>query len=175
MVLLKKIDMLLVRLIHPILIFTGLAVAVCFVAGIFSRAVLGVPLFGLEELILIAVMWFYMLGAALASRERSHLSADFIQVISKNPHVWRLAALVSTVISLVMAVMFVAWSYDLMAWGFQKGQKTPVFSIPWVVAQSSLFVAAVLFVAYLLRDLYQEITGSGHVAEISGHSDREGA
>lgn len=164
---LKKMDELIIRLIYPVLIFVGLAVATCFAVGIFFRAVLNAPLFGLEELILMAVMWFYMLGAALASRERSHLSADFIRVISQSRVVWRVAAIVSTTISLFIAVMFVTWSFDLMLWGFEKGQKTPVFSIPWVVSQSSLFVASILMTIYLVRDLYQEITGSNAHAEES--------
>lgn len=159
MALLRALDGLLVRIIHPILIFVGLAVAVILVVGILSRTVLGSPIFGLEEIMLIGIMWFYMLGAALASRERSHLSADFVKVISKNPVIWRSASILSTVISLFVAIMFVTWSWDLFSWALQKGQSTPVFAIPWWVSQSSLFVAALLFVVYLVRDLFQEITG----------------
>lgn len=167
---LNKLDDFVIRLIYPVLIFIGLAVATCFAVGIFFRAVLNAPLFGLEELILMAVMWFYMLGAALASRERSHLSADFIRVISKSQVVWRVAAIISTSISLFIAVMFMTWSFDLMLWGLEKGQKTPVFSIPWVVSQSSLFVASILMTIYLVRDLYQEITGTAGQAEDSDSS-----
>lgn len=100
-----------------------------------------------------------MLGAALAARERSHLSADFVKVLSKNPKVWRVASLVATVISLGVAVMFVAWAWDLFAFGVQRAQSTSVLAIPWWVSQSSLLVAAVLFVAYLVRDLIGEIKG----------------
>ena len=160
MLLLRKLDLLLVRIIHPILIFVGLSVATLLAAGIFSRAVLGTPIFGLEELMLIGIMWFYMLGAALASRDKAHLSADFVKVMTKNPKIWRLASITSTVISLFIANMFVTWAWDLFSWGFKKGQSTPVFSIPWWISQSSLFFASILFVIYLVRDLIQEITGS---------------
>lgn len=154
------LDTIFVRLINPILIVIGLSVAAMLSAGIFSRAVLGTPVFGLEEIMLLAIVWFYMLGAALASRERSHLSADFVKVLSSNPRVWRGAALISTVVSLGVAVMFVVWSWDLFAFGFARSQATPVFGIPWWVSQSSLLVAAVLFVIYLARDLIQEFTGA---------------
>lgn len=157
MQLLKFVDALLVRIIHPVLIVVGLASALMLAIGIVSRAFLGAPVFGLEEIMLLSIMWFYMLGAALASRERSHLSADFVKVLSNNPRVWRAAALVSTGISLFIAVMFVTWAWDLFAFGFERGQSTPVFAIPWWVSQSSLLVASVLFVIYLLRDLVLEI------------------
>ncbi|WP_163272502.1 TRAP transporter small permease [Chelativorans alearense] len=155
---LKTVDALLVRIIHPILIVIGLAVALMLVVGILTRMI-GAPLFGLEEIMLLAVMWFYMLGAALASRERSHLSADFVRVISKNPKVWRVAALFSTAVSLGIAVLFSTWAWALFSFGLERGQSTPVFGIPWWISQSSLFFASVLFIIYLVRDLLHEIRG----------------
>lgn len=157
--LLRFLDGLVIKIIHPIVILIGLKVAFMLAIGIFSRAILGAPIFGLEELMLMGIMWFYMLGAALASREKSHLSADFVKVISKNPKVWRMASIAATVISLFVAVMFVTWAWDFFFWGFTKGQSTPVFGIPWWISQSSLFVASILFVAYLSRDLVQELRG----------------
>lgn len=158
---LRSIDALVVRIIHPILVVVGLAVALMLAVGIFSRSVLGTPVFGLEEIMLLAIMWFYMLGAALASRDRSHLSADFVQVISSNPKVRRAASIVSTVISLGVAVMFVTWSWSLFSFGLERGQTTAVFAIPWWVAQVSLFVASIAFVIYLIRDLILELSGAG--------------
>jgi TRAP-type transport system small permease protein len=100
-----------------------------------------------------------MLGASLASRERSHLAADFVKFFSKNPATWRLAAIASTAISLVVAVMIVVWSWDFFAFGIEHSQVTPVFGIPWWISQSSPLVASVLFVIYLIRDLVLEIRG----------------
>ncbi|WP_175507923.1 TRAP transporter small permease [Halomonas korlensis] len=134
----------------------GIFVAFAMVIGIVARALLGIQVFGLEELVLTAAMWLYMLGAALASRERSHLSADFIEAFSKNktlPHVTRLIA---TGLSVVLAVFFVTWSYSLFAWGVEKGQVTPVFSIPQYISQGSLFVASILLLLYALRDLIHD-------------------
>lgn len=160
MEILRTLDALLIRIIHPILIVVGLSVATLLAVGIFSRAILGAPIFGLEELMLIGIMWFYMLGAALASRERSHLSADFIKVMTRNQKIWKVAGIASTAISLLVACMFVTWAWDLASWGVKKGQSTPVFGIPWWISQSSLFVASILFVIYLTRDLIQEILGT---------------
>lgn len=156
---LRCLDALVVRIINPILALIGLAVALMLAFGIFSRAVLGKPVFGLEELTLMAVMWFYMLGAVLASRERSHLSADFVHVMTSNPKIHRAASLLATVISLGVAAMFVTWAWDLLAFGLKRGQTTPVFGIPQWVSQASLFVAAVAFVIYLIRDLILELSG----------------
>ncbi|NMG29460.1 TRAP transporter small permease [Aromatoleum evansii] len=157
---LKCLDALVVRIVNPILVLIGLAVALLLAIGIFSRAVLGKPVFGLEELMLLSAMWFYMLGAALASRERSHLSADFVQVLTSNPKIHRAASLVSTVISLGVAVMFATWAWNLFAFGLERGQTTAVFGIPWWTAQVSLLVASIAFVIYLIRDLILELSGA---------------
>lgn len=134
----------------------GAFVAFAMVIGIGSRALLDTPFFGLEELVLMAAMWLYMLGAALASRERSHLSADFIQAFSKNETLNNVTRFIATAISLFIAVLFVTWSYSLFAWGFEKGQVTPVFGIPRYFSQGSLFVASILLLIYTLRDFIND-------------------
>lgn len=151
------IDKALARLIKPIVVVLSLLIAFTLTYGIFTRAVLDEPVFGLEELVLMGAMWLYMLGAVLASRDRSHLTADFVEVLTHNPKVVTFVHLLATTISLFMAIMFAIWSYDLLQWGVKKGQTTPVFQLPWYFSQGSLFVASVLFIFYLIRDFINDL------------------
>ena len=157
MIVFKFLDWLLDRVIGPIAAVIGLFVALGFVVGIVARSFLGIALFGIEELILMAVVWFYMLGAILASRGREHLQADFIPVVVKNERVVIMVRVVATVISIGLAMLFVTWSNQLLQWALARGQSTPVFSIPMYIAQASLFVAAIFMTLYLLRDLAQDV------------------
>lgn len=157
--LIDLLDRLVLTIIRPIVILISIFIALALSYGIFARAVLDTPVFGIEELILIGAMWLYMLGAVLASRERSHLKADFIQVMVNNPRVIASFHLLATLISLFMAVMFMTWAYDLLAWGIKKGQATTVLQIPWYLSQSSLFAASILLIFYLIRDTLQDIVG----------------
>lgn len=152
------IDKIIAPLIKPIVAILSLFIALALSYGIFARAILEEPVFGLEELILISAMWLYMLGAVLASRERSHLRADFVQVLTDNPKIIASFQMLATLISLFMAVMFFTWSWDLLAWGLKKGQATTVLQIPWYLSQASLFVASILLIVYLVRDLVNDIT-----------------
>ncbi|WP_165856254.1 TRAP transporter small permease [Marinobacter sp. JSM 1782161] len=145
------------RVIAPLVAITGLAIALSFVIGVVARSFIGVAMFGLEELILIGVVWFYMMGAVLASKERSHLHADFVSVIFKSEKAVLISRIVSTLLSIVMAVFFVMWSYSLFQWGVDRGEKTPIFAIPVFISQASVFVAAILMTLYLLRDLISDI------------------
>ena len=153
----NAIDKVLNAFLRPASIVLSLFVAVALTFGICARIVMGTPMFGLEELVLIAVVWLYMVGAILASRERSHLSADFILVLTKNQKVIAGFHLLSSLISLVMAVLFVTWSYDLFVWAIHKKQVTPVFSLPWYISQGSLLFAAIFFVYYIIRDVAHDL------------------
>ena len=151
------VDTALSKVIKPIVIALSLLVAGAMVLGIVTRSVFNSPMFGLEEIILFSVMWLYMLGAALASRERSHLSADFVSVVFTDPSWRHRMHLLATCISLVMVCAFVIWSFNLLNWGLNMQQSTPVFQLPLYLSQSSLFCASVLFLFYTLRDLLNDI------------------
>jgi len=152
-----SVDRVLAFIIKPIVVVISFLVAFLLAYGIFARAILGKAVFGLEELVLLGAMWLYMLGAVLASRDRSHLSGDFTQIMFKNPKVIRSFHFLASFISLFMAIMFATWSYDLLYWAVQKGQTTTALKMPWYLSQSSLFVASVLFVFYQLRDVLNDI------------------
>lgn len=161
-----SVDRVLAFIIKPVVVVISFLVAILLAYGIFARAALDKPVFGLEELVLLGAMWLYMLGAALASRERSHLSGDFTQIMFKNPQVIRSFHILASFISLFMAIMFATWSYDLLYWAVKKGQTTTALKMPWYLSQSSLFVASVLFIFYQLRDLLDDINAfrmGGHI------------
>ena len=155
--LITMIDKVISSVIKPFVVLISIAIASLLSFGIFTRSILNEPVFGLEELILMAAMWLYMLGAVLASKDRSHLSADFIQVFVENQKIISFMHLVATTISLIMASFFAVWSYDLMIWAFEKSQTTTVFQLPWYLSQSSLFVASALFIFYLVRDFFTDL------------------
>jgi TRAP-type transport system small permease protein len=155
---LARLDEILYSVIKRLVVVVGLGVSLMIVVGIVAR-VLNTPVFGLEEIMLLAIMWFYMLGAVLASRESSHLKADFVEVMTGNRAIRRAAVIVSTFISIIASLAFCYWSIDFLAFGISRGQSTPVFSIPFWVSQASLVVAAILLTAYLVRDLLGEFRG----------------
>lgn len=156
---LKKLDLLVNRIIQPVVVVIGLGVALLLFIGIVARSVLGNPIFGLEEIMLLSIMWFYIMGAVLASREGSHLRADFVDVMTENPTIRRGAAIIATIISIFAALAFCYWATDFLSFSMSRGQTTPVFAIPFWVSQLSVLVAAVLMTAYLIRDLVVLLRG----------------
>ncbi len=157
----NRIDQILALLLLPLVVILSLAVAGLMVTGIFTRSVLGSPLLGLEEVILLAVMWVYMVGAALASRDRTHLRADFVNVFVTDDVLRNRLHTVAHLISTVMVIAFAIWSLDLLMWGLDKRQATTALQIPLFLAQGSMFFASVLMLFYVLRDLLLTVSGEG--------------
>ena len=153
-----SIDDLIGRIVKPLVIGLSLVVALGLVFGIVMRSGFKSPMLGLEEIVLLSVMWVYMLGAALASRERSHLRADFASVYIKSLRNRQLVQVLASSISLIVVIAFVIWSYSLFEWALLKQQATPVFKIPMYVSQSAMFIASVLILFYTLRDLLNDLS-----------------
>lgn len=153
----NAIDHGLCLLIKPLVVTLSLLIAVLMVTGIVSRELVGQPLLGLEEIVLTSVMWLYMMGAALASREGTHLRGDFVTLLTKNPDILARIRLLAGTITFFMAIVFSVWAFSLMSWGFERQQSTAVLRIPLYVAQSSMFTCSVIIVFYCFRDVLYDV------------------
>ena len=140
-----------------VIIFASLMLSSVMVTEVVSRYFLGYPIWGWEELAMISAMWLYMIGAAMAAYEGTHLKTEVISLWIKNPRNLRIVKALASLIALIMAGFMAYWSSDFLFWGLEKNPTTPVFDIPWVVAQSSLFVAGISISIYFLRDLLHQV------------------
>lgn len=150
------LDSIVNRLIRPVLVALSLIVAGLIVTGIITRSILAEPLFGVEEVVLLSVMWLYMLGAVMAAKERSHLRADFLPTLIQSETALAALQLLASIISLLMATAFVVWSFDLFQWSLTRQQSTPVFAVPWAVSQTAPFICSVLMSVYVFRDVVRD-------------------
>lgn len=153
----KIIDRGVVAFLKVAVVILGLFVAITIVAGIVVRTFFDFSMFGSEELILIAAIWLYMLGATLASRERTHLGGDFAQIFIKSKKVSRAVQVIAAFASLAMAIFFLACAFIFVSWSFEVSPVTPVFAIPRYVAQLSLLVASLLMCAYAIKDFINDV------------------
>lgn len=153
---LSRVDRAHIKIQKILLATLSVVVSVLMVVEVITRFVLHSPLFGLEEVTLICMMWIYMIGAVVASHNRAHLNAEMVAIATSNQRLRKIIQTSATFITLVIAGFILTWSYSLFAWGMEKQQGTPVFRIPWVVSQSSLFFASIMFLIYLLRDFISD-------------------
>ncbi len=147
------LDRWLMRLMS-IVIFVSTAIIVCLISFlILSRYVFGWSVVGMLELSTLSALWLYMIGAVVASRNREHITVDFTAQSLSNLRLSAAHDLAVSVIIFVLGLFFISLSWDMIEWASRRPQVTPGLSIPLFAGQAALVTAAVLGMAYTVRDI----------------------
>ncbi len=156
MKLLKKLDGMLEWVQNWILIITGTAVGIMILVNAVFR-LLRIDWFGSEELTLFVAFWLYFMGAACASRENTHISADMLSLFSDSPKVRAIADIVKNVIGGAMSALFTYWCFNYVVWQANMGAKSAVYKLPVIIATTPILICFFLWTLYLIRDLVNAI------------------
>jgi len=150
--LLKKLDAGLIGFLNFIIVVTSLAVTGLILFLVLARFVLGWSVVGVLELATLSAMWLYMCGAVVAARNHEHLVVDFLALSLKNPKHKALHSFAVSVIMVVLSLFFLSLANDMVAWSIKRPQTTAALSIPLIVPQSAIVLAAILCAVYAVRD-----------------------
>ncbi|WP_165814411.1 TRAP transporter small permease [Pararhodobacter oceanensis] len=153
----EQLDHWLMRLMS-LVIFASTAAIVCLISFlILSRYVFGWSVIGMLELSTLSALWLYMIGAVVASRNREHITVDFTAQSLKSPRLTALHESLVSLIILILGVFFLSLAWDMLIWAQRRPQVTPGLNIPLLAGQSALITAAVLGLAYTIRDLIKAL------------------
>lgn len=150
--LLRKLDAGLIGILNLIVIVTSLAITGLILFLVLARFVLGWSVVGVLELATLSAMWLYMCGAVVAARNHEHLVVDFLALSLKTPKHKALHTFAVSVIMVVLSLFFLSLANDMVAWSIKRPQTTAALSIPLIVPQSAVVLAAVLCAVYAVRD-----------------------
>lgn len=115
------------------------------------------PLMGIEELIIFPTIWLYMLGAANASQERSHISVDILEVFLTNKTVLTIMDVLKNVFSLLIGSILLFWLFRHFSYSLSVWKLSPLISMPMFFAESALFVGVLLMTLYTVSDVFRSI------------------
>lgn len=138
---------------QTILVIASLAVTTLVMIEVLLRYVFAHPLMGVEELATLVGCWLYFIGSAHASRERSHIMADVLNVIVKSPRGFLKIKFGIAVFTFIMTLVFLEWSWGYIRWAMRIPEYTPSLRLPLIYAQVSMLVAAVLMVFYTFVEI----------------------
>ena len=142
------------------IIIAGCVVAVLIFIEVMLRYVFGSPLFGVEELVTLIAMWLYFLGASYGAYERSHIKAELVHLWFKTPRSLALIKSVASLITVVLSLIMVSWSYPYFVWGIKEGETSQALLLPMVLSQSAVFFGAILMSIYFVAELVDHILES---------------
>lgn len=127
------------------------------IVGLFSEVVLryafGTSILGMNELIVIPALWMYFIGASYASQQRSHISANVLQVYLRGERARATLRLVIAVISLGLALVFTWWGMLYLVSSAERGGTSSVFGLPLLLSQSAVTCGFVLMTLYGVGDV----------------------
>lgn len=165
---LTKLDKGIQVLYDYIMMATGCAVAGLIIVSAFLRYILKIDFYGSEEYILLAGFWLYFTGSMSAARDKSHLSADMVNVFTSNQKVIRLMAIVRDVLSLVICFLAISWCWDYFSWQMSLHPVTSVHRIPKTLQQFPMCFSFVVWAFYLIRDCVKAILAFKEISTEGG-------
>ncbi len=153
---LKKLDNVLKWAEEWILVLTGTTVMMMILVNAACRF-LKLDWFGSEELTMFVAFWLYFMGAACASREKTHICADMFSLFTQNPNVLHMVSLVKNVISLVVCALFTWWCVNYVKWQGTMHAKSSVYKLPVIIATIPMMISFIFWTIYLVRDLADDL------------------
>lgn len=146
------------RALDALAILATLTVGVLMVFIVFARFA-RIPVVGIHEVILLAAVLMYMVGAVMASRRGTHLRVDWLDTRLTSPRARAAQRLAIALVSLITTGFFVYWTYRMFAWGLVRPQHTPAYGIPLWIPQAAFLIGSVGCFLYALRDTLAALTG----------------
>ena len=144
-----------------IVMITGLAACLLITAAAVMRYVFSVDFYGSEELIMLTAFWLYFMGASLATREDTHISADLITSLMKTERQRKILKTVQHSISLAISVLATTWAYNYIAWSLARNPKTAVLKFPIIWLQFPILVFFIFSSLYLAGHVIRDIRALG--------------
>jgi len=111
-------------------------------AQVWMRYVFHIPMLWVEEIAVTPAFWVYMMGAAYAVYERSHIKVDVVELAVRNPKRRLWIRFVSSLITLGLAMLFVWWGYQFFVSDLAFKIQTATLRYPMIYGRCSIFFAA---------------------------------
>lgn len=141
-----------VKFQYAISITAAISLVLMIVWQSFLRYVLKAPLMGIEELMVLPTIWLYMMGAADASYENSHIVCGILTLYIKKERSKRLFQIVKSSLTFVIFAWLAYWGFKYAVYSFDLWKVTDLLYIPMFFEEGAMFVGFLLMTVYALRD-----------------------
>ena len=125
-----------------VILVSCIPLVVLIFAQVWMRYILHIPMLWVEEIAVTPAFWVYMMGAAYAVYERSHIKVDIVEIAIRNSRRRLLVRFISALITLGLAMLFVYWGYHFFVWDLQMNMETATLRYPLIYGRCSIFFAA---------------------------------
>jgi len=114
---------------------------------------------GNEELLIFTVFYLYMIGCAYGAYEKSHITAEIIDVMVKPGIVLETIRLIRWILTFILGVVFMIWAISLVKWSVENNLQTLNYRLPIAFGQFSIVLGLFLTNFYNFVHMYDQIKG----------------
>jgi TRAP-type C4-dicarboxylate transport system permease small subunit len=140
------------RLVLPTLITL---VAILMTLQTILRYILHMPLYSIEELILIPSIWLYFLGSIEASRKESHMNARLLEIYFKSPRHIAIIRSLSAFWGTIISIWLSYWSYDLLRYSLRLKKESLILGYRLTVIECMPFICFGLISIYMIFEFWR--------------------
>lgn len=149
---LSNIEKILLRFERAIMLSVGLLLPAMITVGVIFRYILKTDLYAIEEFEVFLAIWFYFMGSAYASYKKQQITADILQAMVKSFATRKLVAIVASLIMVLVSIAFCYYSFDMMAYSWDKQPRTAVWKLPLVWEYLAVLLGFIIMTVYSIRD-----------------------
>lgn len=143
------------------LVVLSLYLTILILIGVVIRYFLRIPFVGgaAEELAIYFIFWFYFLGAAYSTYNRTYIKGGIVEVLFKKPRHQGYFQVGSALICLAISGLFTVWGYQEFLWNLKVNKITMMLFLPEAFSYLSIFVGFGLMSLYFLTELIESVRG----------------
>jgi TRAP-type C4-dicarboxylate transport system permease small subunit len=140
-----------------------LAIVICIsvpaivVYQVILRYVFKAPLMGIEELLVFFIIWLYMIGGAVASKERTHISCGILTLYMKRPLTIKLFNVAKAAFGVVCCAWITKWGWWYFTYSLNLWKTSDILKIPMFYGESAVFVGFALMLVYTFVEMCENI------------------
>jgi len=149
----------LVKAEEIVIVITCIFVTSAMFIQILLRYLFHSPLFGLEEISLMVVSWFYFIGTAYSIHTESYIKVDILPLIVKNIRIRRLFNIFGLGLSMIATLFLSYYGYKYAVWSSRANVISPTFLISQNYGFSALVVGGILMSLHFFLLLLRKIKG----------------
>lgn len=161
---------LLVKL-QRLMLGTSCAVVTILIAvQVFTRYVLHVSMYGIEDLASLVAVWLYFLGGSLGAWERGHISASLVDLIVKSERVRSWIHAAAAAVTTVLAAWMTEWAFEYFMFTVTRHKMSLELGLPMAYVTVAMPLCLALMTFYFGVETYELVGRARAVPQ--GESDR---
>lgn len=121
------------------------------------RYVFKAPLMGIEELLLFPTIWLYMLGGAMASEKRSHITCGILILYIKTQKGMDVFNMIKAFFASLVSLWLTYWAFWYFVYSLTMWKTSDLLYVPMFFGESAIFIGLVLMLFYSFYELYERL------------------